>query len=55
MHAGHGVSLRTAVAVVLACCRTRVPEPIRQADLRSRERIRRLVDTLTAPHDTSAE
>jgi deoxyinosine 3'endonuclease (endonuclease V) len=36
---GHRVSLDTAVAVVKACCRHRVPEPIRQADLRSRARL----------------
>lgn len=34
------MSLPTAVAITLACCNHRVPEPIRQADLRSREFIR---------------
>lgn len=38
--AGHKVELDTAVAVVLACCTHRIPEPIRQADLRSRQHIR---------------
>ncbi|XP_036250651.1 endonuclease V isoform X1 [Molothrus ater] len=38
---GHRVSLGTAVALVRACCRFRVPEPIRQADIRSREYLRR--------------
>jgi len=33
---GHNVSLETAVAVVLRCCRYRNPEPLRLADLRSR-------------------
>ena len=37
---GHRISLSTAVAVVQACCRHRVPEPIRQADIRSREHVR---------------
>jgi len=38
--AGHKVTLQTAVALTLACCVHRIPEPIRQADLRSREFIR---------------
>jgi hypothetical protein len=38
--AGHKVSLATAVEVVRHCCRYRVPEPIRQADIRSREKVR---------------
>ena len=37
---GHAVSLRQAVEVVLQCCVHRVPEPIRQADLRSRAFLR---------------
>lgn len=38
---GHRVGLRTAVEVALQCCRgTRVPEPIRQADLRTRAAVR---------------
>ncbi|XP_078701632.1 endonuclease V-like [Branchiostoma floridae x Branchiostoma belcheri] len=37
---GHRVTLDTAVKLVYACCQYRVPEPIRQADLRSREYIR---------------
>eukprot|EP00892_Ulva_mutabilis_P011644 jgi/Ulvmu1/8852/UM049_0034.1 len=40
---GHKVSLGAAVAIVLACCVTRIPEPIRQADLRSRAYVRDLV------------
>jgi deoxyinosine 3'endonuclease (endonuclease V) len=42
MRTGHQVSLRTACAVVLACCQYRMPEPIRQADLLSREYVRSL-------------
>ncbi|XP_064532310.1 endonuclease V isoform X3 [Pseudopipra pipra] len=38
---GHRVSLDTAVRLVRSCCRYRVPEPIRQADIRSREYIRK--------------
>lgn len=37
---GHGLSLTSAVELVRRCCRYRVPEPIRQADLRSREWLR---------------
>ncbi|XP_006869703.1 PREDICTED: endonuclease V [Chrysochloris asiatica] len=38
---GHKVSLETAVRLTRACCRFRSPEPVRQADIRSREYIRR--------------
>lgn len=34
---GHQVSLKSAVAIVRACSRYRIPEPIRQADKRSRK------------------
>ncbi|XP_073481311.1 endonuclease V [Aquarana catesbeiana] len=34
---GHKISLETAVNVVRSCCKYRVPEPTRQADIRSRE------------------
>ena len=37
---GHGVSLDSAVALVKRCTLKRVPEPVRQADLRSREWLR---------------
>lgn len=37
---GHMIDLPTAVNVVRACCRHRIPEPIRQADLGSREFLR---------------
>lgn len=40
---GHLVSLGTAVMLVVACCRYRVPEPIRQADMVSSEVLRREV------------
>ncbi|XP_040845758.1 endonuclease V isoform X1 [Ochotona curzoniae] len=38
---GHRVSLETAVRLTHLCCRFRVPEPVRQADIRSREHVRR--------------
>ncbi|CAM6091769.1 unnamed protein product [Calypogeia fissa] len=37
---GHRISLETATAVVQRCCQYRVPEPVRQADMRSRGRLR---------------
>jgi len=37
---GHKISLETAVKVVQACCLYRIPEPVRQADLQSRQFIR---------------
>nr|XP_032831985.1 endonuclease V isoform X2 [Petromyzon marinus] len=37
---GHRVSLDTAVRLTLSCSKFRVPEPIRQADIRSREFLR---------------
>ncbi|KAJ8264132.1 hypothetical protein GJAV_G00145560 [Gymnothorax javanicus] len=37
---GHRISLDTAVRLTRQCCRYRVPEPIRQADIRSREYLR---------------
>ncbi|XP_058417805.1 endonuclease V isoform X3 [Diceros bicornis minor] len=38
---GHKISLEAAVRLTLVCCRFRVPEPVRQADIRSRDYIRR--------------
>ncbi|KGL84483.1 Endonuclease V, partial [Tinamus guttatus] len=38
---GHRVSLETAVRLVKACCKYRIPEPIRQADIRSRRYIQK--------------
>lgn len=41
---GTGLSLETAVKIVCVCCKeTRIPEPIRQADIRSRARIREIL------------
>ncbi|KAK6173364.1 hypothetical protein SNE40_016832 [Patella caerulea] len=37
---GHLVSLDTAVILVKVCCKYRIPEPVRQADLNSREFLR---------------
>ncbi|KAM9317007.1 endonuclease V [Gastrophryne carolinensis] len=34
---GHKISLEAAVRLVHSCCKYRVPEPTRQADIRSRE------------------
>jgi len=37
---GHRISLKTSIKLVSSCCTTaRIPEPIRQADLRSREAV----------------
>ncbi|XP_052615837.1 endonuclease V isoform X4 [Peromyscus californicus insignis] len=38
---GHRISLEVAVRLTHHCCRFRIPEPIRQADIRSRDYIRR--------------
>ncbi|KAL1273003.1 hypothetical protein QQF64_028865 [Cirrhinus molitorella] len=37
---GHRITLDTAVRLTHNCCLYRVPEPIRQADIRSREYLR---------------
>eukprot|EP00005_Dracoamoeba_jomungandri_P011703 CAMPEP_0174266954 /NCGR_PEP_ID=MMETSP0439-20130205/31986_1 /TAXON_ID=0 /ORGANISM="Stereomyxa ramosa, Strain Chinc5" /LENGTH=275 /DNA_ID=CAMNT_0015354225 /DNA_START=45 /DNA_END=872 /DNA_ORIENTATION=- len=37
---GHMVSLKTAVHLSTLCCTYRIPEPVRQADLKSRDFIR---------------
>ena len=37
---GHGISLTSATALVWRTCKHRIPEPVRQADLRSREWLR---------------
>ncbi|KAJ7958684.1 Endonuclease V-like protein [Quillaja saponaria] len=39
---GHRISLNTAITIVKMICKYRVPEPIRQADIRSREYLRKL-------------
>lgn len=38
---GHRISLDTAITIVKMSCKYRVPEPIRQADIRSREYLRK--------------
>ncbi|KAF4797459.1 E3 ubiquitin-protein ligase RNF213 [Turdus rufiventris] len=58
---GHRVSLGTAVRLVRACCRFRIPEPIRQADIRSREYLRKqqpcapLLEAVPASPESSKE
>lgn len=37
---GHKIGLETATSLTHACCLYRIPEPIRQADIRSREYLR---------------
>lgn len=49
---GHRISLEVAVRLTHRCCRFRIPEPIRQADIRSREYIRR---TLGHPGESPAQ
>ena len=39
---GHGISLTAAVALVTVCCKHRIPEPVRLADLEGRDAIRNL-------------
>ncbi|KAI8870905.1 endonuclease V [Ramicandelaber brevisporus] len=50
---GHRVSLETAIAVVKAMSLHRVPEPIRQADLRSRRRVAE-IESKEAPSVTTS-
>lgn len=38
---GHRISLDTAIMVVKRTCKYRVPEPVRQADIRSREHLQK--------------
>ncbi|XP_031208775.1 endonuclease V isoform X2 [Mastomys coucha] len=49
---GHRISLEVAMRLTHHCCRFRIPEPIRQADIRSREYIRR---TLGHPGGSPAQ
>ena len=43
---GHRVSLETALKCTKACIdKVKIPEPIRQADLRSRERVKEVYDS----------
>ncbi|KAG0096900.1 hypothetical protein BGZ93_003813 [Podila epicladia] len=46
---GHKVSLETSVALVRVCSRFRVPEPIRQADLKSRTEIKKWCNGHASP------
>ncbi|KAL0489008.1 endonuclease V [Acrasis kona] len=41
---GHNVSLETSLDIVKAVCINRIPEPIRQADLRSRDVVRKALN-----------
>jgi deoxyinosine 3'endonuclease (endonuclease V) len=41
---GHRIDLKTAIEVVKQSCLYRIPEPVRQADLKSRDYIRKHVD-----------
>nr|XP_031541712.1 endonuclease V isoform X3 [Vicugna pacos] len=46
---GHKMSLEAAVRLTHGCCRFRIPEPVRQADIRSRGYIRRTLGIGGAP------
>lgn len=46
---GHRVSLDTAIRVATSCCKYRIPEPVRQADQRSRTFLRDLAMAGDAP------
>ncbi|XP_057570071.1 endonuclease V isoform X13 [Hippopotamus amphibius kiboko] len=46
---GHKVSLEAAVRLTHGCCKFRIPEPVRQADIRSRDYIRRTLGVQGAP------
>ncbi|XP_054448890.1 endonuclease V isoform X2 [Pteronotus mesoamericanus] len=46
---GHRMSLEAAVRLTRSCCRFRIPEPVRQADIRSRDHIRRSLGGPGAP------
>lgn len=39
---GHRLSLETSIQIIKLCCKFRIPEPIRQADLRSRDAIKKI-------------
>ncbi|XP_065591391.1 endonuclease V [Cyrtonyx montezumae] len=45
---GHRICLETAVHLVQSCCKYRIPEPIRQADIRSRAYIQKQMCSLLA-------
>ncbi|XP_048970491.1 endonuclease V isoform X2 [Canis lupus baileyi] len=46
---GHRISLESAVRLTRSCCRFRSPEPVRQADIRSRDYIRRTLGSPRPP------
>ncbi|XP_026936737.1 endonuclease V isoform X1 [Sagmatias obliquidens] len=46
---GHKMSLEAAVRLTHGCCKFRIPEPVRQADIRSRDYIRRTLGVQGAP------
>ncbi|XP_029784076.1 endonuclease V isoform X3 [Suricata suricatta] len=46
---GHKISLEAAVRLTRGCCRFRIPEPVRQADIRSRDHIRRTLGASRPP------
>ncbi|XP_059936706.1 endonuclease V isoform X6 [Mesoplodon densirostris] len=46
---GHKMSLEAAVRLTHGCCKFRIPEPVRQADIRSRDYIRRTLGVQEAP------
>lgn len=47
---GHRISLETAIAVVRMCCKYRVPEPIRQADIRSKQYLQKKLVPFNCKH-----
>ncbi|XP_042112709.1 endonuclease V isoform X1 [Ovis aries] len=46
---GHKISLEAAVRLTHSCCKFRIPEPVRQADIRSRDYIRRTQEVQGVP------
>ncbi|TEA30692.1 hypothetical protein DBR06_SOUSAS4110146, partial [Sousa chinensis] len=46
---GHKMSLEAAVRLTHGCCKFRIPEPVRQADIRSRDYIRKTLGVQGAP------
>ncbi|XP_019499848.1 PREDICTED: endonuclease V isoform X7 [Hipposideros armiger] len=52
---GHKMSLEAAVRLTRGCCRFRIPEPVRQADIRSRDYIRRTLGGPGPPRTRAGE
>ncbi|XP_039715872.1 endonuclease V isoform X2 [Pteropus medius] len=52
---GHKMSLEAAVRLIRSCCRFRIPEPVRQADIRSRDYIRRTLGGPGPPRTGAGE